>query len=103
MIRQAASSLLSKSVVVTSKNSVLISRSSSNQVLLLLTKRSFGTQCSTNLLASNGRKIDVFPAISSTPFPEHVASILRAPLQDVDIEVLPEGSLFLPEIKVGLF
>ncbi|EFC47249.1 predicted protein, partial [Naegleria gruberi] len=33
------------------------------------------------------------------PFPEHVASILRAPLQDVDIEVLPEGSLFLPEIK----
>jgi len=37
--------------------------------------------------------------ISSQPFPEEVCKVLLNPLNDKDIEVKPDGHLYLPEIK----
>ncbi|KAI3638385.1 hypothetical protein MIR68_003996 [Amoeboaphelidium protococcarum] len=40
-----------------------------------------------------------FHGIGSQPFSKEAASILMAPLDDADIEVKPDGLLYLPEIK----
>ncbi|RKO90658.1 mitochondrial genome maintenance MGM101 [Blyttiomyces helicus] len=37
--------------------------------------------------------------LSSEPFPESVSAVLTAPLAEEDIEIKPDGLLYLPEIK----
>ena len=48
-------------------------------------------------LANNGTT--VYERIGKQPFSEEIAQILMAPLPDQDIEVKPDGILYLPEIK----
>nr|CAG4715323.1 unnamed protein product [Naegleria fowleri] len=50
-------------------------------------------------LEAKKSEIDVLALISDKPFKKEIADVLMAPLDNKDIEVLPEGSLFLPEIK----
>ncbi|KAF0982116.1 hypothetical protein FDP41_011977 [Naegleria fowleri] len=47
-------------------------------------------------ISGNG---SVYSRIGSRPFSPEVASILMAPIPDEDIEVKPDGILYLPEIK----
>lgn len=42
---------------------------------------------------------DSFHGLGSTPFSSEVANILLAPLANEDIEIKPDGLLYLPEIK----
>ncbi|KAK6457838.1 uncharacterized protein RJT20DRAFT_115064 [Scheffersomyces xylosifermentans] len=42
---------------------------------------------------------DSFHGLGSVPFPREVADILLAPIADEDIEIKPDGLLYLPEIK----
>lgn len=42
---------------------------------------------------------DSFHGLGSSPFARDVADILLAPLVDADIEIKPDGLLYLPEIK----
>lgn len=43
--------------------------------------------------------LDSFAGLGSMPFPREVADILLAPIEDEDIELKPDGMLYLPEIK----
>lgn len=43
--------------------------------------------------------LDSFAGLGSTPFPREIADILLAPIEDSDIELKPDGMLYLPEIK----
>lgn len=52
--------------------------------------------------ASNGAPInwaDSFHGIGTAPFPKDVADVLLAPIANEDIEIKPDGLLYLPEIK----
>ncbi|TPX43960.1 hypothetical protein SeMB42_g04510 [Synchytrium endobioticum] len=40
-----------------------------------------------------------FKGISAEPFPEKVSEILMAPIKSEDVELKPDGLLYLPEIK----
>lgn len=40
-----------------------------------------------------------YQGVGSAPFPAHVSSILRRPLDASDVEIKPDGILYLPEIK----
>ncbi|KAL2916980.1 hypothetical protein HK105_203412 [Polyrhizophydium stewartii] len=40
-----------------------------------------------------------FRGVSAEPFPEQVARVLAEPINEDDIEVKPDGMLYLPEIK----
>lgn len=43
--------------------------------------------------------IDDFPGLSVEPFSEDVTKILQAPLNHEDVEVKPDGAIYLPEVK----
>lgn len=43
--------------------------------------------------------IDDFPGLSVEPFPEEVAKILQSPVNHDDVEVKPDGAIYLPEVK----
>lgn len=45
------------------------------------------------------RKATSFEGMSTQPFPKEVSEILEAPINEDDIEVKPDGLLYLPEIK----
>lgn len=52
--------------------------------------------------AATGQAInwsDSFYGLGSAPFPREISDILLAPLDEVDIEIKPDGLLYLPEIK----
>jgi hypothetical protein len=52
--------------------------------------------------ASNGAPInwaDSFHGIGTAPFPKDVSDVLLAPIANEDIEIKPDGLLYLPEIK----
>lgn len=40
-----------------------------------------------------------FSGMSTVPFPREVAEILEAPINEEDIEIKPDGLLYMPEIK----
>lgn len=40
-----------------------------------------------------------YQGVGSAPFPAHISSILRRPLDPSDVEIKPDGILYLPEIK----
>ncbi|KAG8702077.1 hypothetical protein FRC09_004967 [Ceratobasidium sp. 395] len=40
-----------------------------------------------------------FHGLSSQPFPKEAAEILMAPIEPMDVEIKPDGLLYLPEIK----
>ena len=40
-----------------------------------------------------------YQGVGSAPFPAHISSILRRPLDPEDVEIKPDGILYLPEIK----
>ena len=40
-----------------------------------------------------------FPGIAQTRFPDEVTSVLLAPIDAFDVEIKPDGLLYLPEIK----
>lgn len=42
---------------------------------------------------------DSFHGLGTTPFSKEVADVLLAPIKDEDIEIKPDGMLYLPEIK----
>lgn len=42
---------------------------------------------------------DSFHGLGQAPFPKEVSDVLLAPLADEDIEIKPDGLLYLPEIK----
>lgn len=42
---------------------------------------------------------DSFHGLGAQPFPRDVSDVLLAPLKDEDIEIKPDGLLYLPEIK----
>ena len=42
---------------------------------------------------------DPYDGISAEPFPQKIAEILMRPIPDADIEIKPDGHLYLPEIK----
>lgn len=43
--------------------------------------------------------IDDFPGLSVEPFPEEVTKILQSPVNHDDVEVKPDGAIYLPEVK----
>ncbi|KAG2378997.1 hypothetical protein C9374_007635 [Naegleria lovaniensis] len=87
--------VLSLSALMANRSRALISSSFTNINQSMIRSFSIGMM---NLQA-NKPEIDVLSLISNTPFKKEIADILLAPLDNKDIEVLPEGSLFLPEIK----
>lgn len=40
-----------------------------------------------------------FEGMSTQPFPREVSDILEAPINEADVEIKPDGLLYLPEIK----
>lgn len=44
-------------------------------------------------------KRDMFVGISSKPFDEGASKILMSPVEDTDVEIRPDGIIYLPEIK----
>ncbi|KAI5953344.1 MGM101 [Candida jiufengensis] len=42
---------------------------------------------------------DSYHGLGSQPFPREISDILLAPIDDLDIEIKPDGLLYLPEIK----
>ena len=40
-----------------------------------------------------------FDGMSTQPFPKEVSEILEAPINELDVEVKPDGLIYLPEIK----
>jgi len=61
--------------------------------------RSF-TSCLIRCQQQDSMESDLLANIPTAPFNPEVSKVLMAPIDETDIEVLPEGSLFLPEIKV---
>ncbi|MCJ1310797.1 hypothetical protein MMC25_004464 [Agyrium rufum] len=52
--------------------------------------------------SSDGPAVDwarSFSGLSTSPFPAEAAEILTAPLKEDDVEVKPDGVIYLPEIK----
>ncbi|XP_065827574.1 mitochondrial genome maintenance protein mgm101 homolog isoform X2 [Oscarella lobularis] len=42
---------------------------------------------------------DPFKGIAASPFPEETRKVLLAPINDKDVEIKPDGLIYLPEIK----
>jgi len=43
--------------------------------------------------------LPTYEAASVTPFPKEISAILQAPLSHLDVEIKPDGAVYLPEIK----
>jgi Mitochondrial genome maintenance MGM101 len=53
-------------------------------------------------LDESGQQVDwtrSFHGLSAEPFPKEVADILTQPIPEEDVEVKPDGVIYLPEIK----
>jgi hypothetical protein len=49
--------------------------------------------------ATQSYAFDDFPGLSVEPFPEEVSKILHSPITQDDVEVKPDGAIYLPEVK----
>lgn len=66
------------------------------------TKPSFNDSPIIKSASQQGQPIDwsdSFHGLGSSPFSKEIADILLAPIVDTDIEIKPDGLLYLPEIK----
>lgn len=82
-----------------------------NQSPYIATKRAFANNFANNgedRVDSNSQKPsesaplssdDNYQGISTIPFPKEVTDVLLAPVASNDVEIKPDGLLFLPEIK----
>lgn len=50
-------------------------------------------------ISQNYDSLALFPGVASAPFPPEISSVLQSPLNAEDIEIKPDGAIYLPECQ----